>query len=114
VQAELDQHGDTVVVLANGEIDISCAGRLEAQLRGLLGCTRRLVLDLGDVHFMDCSGLHCVLSVHHASHAAGVEFVIVPGPPQVQRIFDMTKTNEILRFTPSAPAKSTTACGAQY
>jgi hypothetical protein len=48
---------------------------------------------------MDISGLHCVLDVHHASRAAGVEFDVVPGPPGVQRLFEVTKTDEMLRFT---------------
>jgi len=98
VHAEFERYGDTVVVAAFGEIDLSCASRLEPQLRGLLGCARRLVLDLRKVCFMDCSGLHCVLDIHDASRAAGVEFTLVPGPPCVQRIFEITKTDVVLRF----------------
>ena len=105
MHTELELHGDTVVVVAYGEIDLSCAGRLEARLRGLLGCARRLVLDLSGVRFMDSSGLHCVLDVHHASRAAGVEFTLLPGPPQVQRIFRITKTDEIVRFVAVRPAR---------
>ena len=37
MHAELERHGDTVVVVAVGEIDLNSAGRLQAQLRGLLG-----------------------------------------------------------------------------
>ena len=105
MHTELERHGDTVVVVAYGEIDLSCAPRLEARLRGLLGCARRLVLDLSGVRFMDSSGLHCVLDVHHASRAAGVEFTLLPGPPQVQRIFRITKTDEIVRFVAVRPAR---------
>jgi anti-anti-sigma factor len=99
VHTRLESHGDTIVVIASGEIDLSCAGRLEAQLRGLLGCARRLVVDLSGVQFMDPPGLRCLLAVDRAGRAAGVELTIVPGPPQVQRLFEITKTDETLHFT---------------
>jgi anti-sigma B factor antagonist len=92
------EHRDTIVAVVFGEIDLTCSGRLNARLRELIGRARRLVLDLRDVRFMDISGLHCVLDVHHASRAAGVEFDVVPGPPAVQRLFQVTKTDEMLRF----------------
>jgi anti-sigma B factor antagonist len=98
VDPGLERHHDTIVVVASGEIDLSCAGALEARLRGLLGRARRVVLDLRDVRFMDSSGVHCVLDVDRASRAAGVEFVVVPGPPEVQQIFQITGTDALLRF----------------
>jgi anti-anti-sigma factor len=91
-------HGDTVVIVASGEIDLSSADRLQAQLGGLLGSCRRLVLDLRDVDFIDSSGLHCILHVEKASRAASVEFALVPGPPPVQRLFELTQTSDILHF----------------
>jgi anti-anti-sigma factor len=92
------RHGDTVVVVASGEIDISSADRLLAQLRGLLDSSRRLVLDLREVVFIECSGLHCILDVDEASRGAGVEFVLVPGPPRVQRLFELTRAADTLHF----------------
>jgi anti-anti-sigma factor len=99
VHADFERHDGTIVVIATGEIDLGCAEAFEALLRGLLGyTTRRLVLDLSDVCFMDSGGLHCLLEVQRASRAAGVEFLLVPGPPQVQQVFEITGTDETLRF----------------
>jgi anti-sigma B factor antagonist len=95
----------SIVVAASGEIDLSCAGGLEARLRGLLGCARRLVLDLSDVRFMDSSGVHCVLDVERASRQAGVEFAIVPGPPQVRQVFRLTEADAALRFVDDRPRR---------
>jgi anti-anti-sigma factor len=98
VQTELERHGDTVVVVVFGEIELSCAGRLNARLHELLGSAGRLVLDLSDARFIDLCGLHGLLDVDQASRAAGVEFALVPGPPAVQRLFEITGTDEALRF----------------
>jgi anti-anti-sigma factor len=91
------RRGDTVVVVASGEIDISSAHRLHAELRGLLERCRRLVLDLRRVTFIDSSGLHCILDIDKASRAASVEFALVPGPLTV-RLFEITSTVDSLHF----------------
>jgi anti-anti-sigma factor len=99
LQMEQYRHGDTAVVIASGEIDLSSADLLRAKLHGLLDSCRRLVLDLREVDFMDASGLHCVLDIDDASRAVSVEFALVPGPPAVQRLFEITRTADRLRFT---------------
>jgi anti-sigma B factor antagonist len=92
------RHGDTVLVVASGEIDVSSADRLRAELLGLFDSCRQLVLDLRAVVFIESSGLHCILDVDKESRAASVEFALVPGPPQVQRLFELTKTADMLHF----------------
>jgi anti-sigma B factor antagonist len=99
------RHGDTMIVIASGEIDLSSADRLRTELGELLGSCRRLVLDLGHVDFIESSGLHCILDIEQASRARGVEFALVPGPPQVQRLFDITRTAERLRFIEPIPRR---------
>jgi anti-sigma B factor antagonist len=102
LHTELERHGDTIVVVASGEIDLSSAGRLEAQLRRRLDCADEIVVDLRQVSFIDSSGLHCMLDIHTACCAAGVAFGLIPGPPQVQRVFQVTRTEKLLRFVEPA------------
>lgn len=92
------RHDDTVVVVASGEIDLTSSDRLRAELRGHLEGCRRLVLDLRPVTFVESSGLHCILDIDLESRAVGVAFALIPGPPAVQRLFEITRTAERLRF----------------
>jgi anti-anti-sigma factor len=94
----LERHGETIVVVASGEIDLSSADRLQAQLRALLSTVGRVVLDLRHVVFIDLSALRCMLAVDKASRHSGVEFLLVPGPRQVQRLFELTGSEDVLRF----------------
>jgi anti-sigma B factor antagonist len=98
-RTELERRAATIVVVVHGEIDLFSADRLHAQLTGLLSSSSRIVLDLRQIDFIDSAGLHCVLDVDRASRDAGVEFLLVPGPEQAQRLFDVTRTEHLLRFT---------------
>jgi anti-sigma B factor antagonist len=101
-----DRRGDVVVVVASGEMDLSSAEPLRAELRGLLNSCRRVVLDLRQIVFIDSSGLHCLLDVDKESRDVGVEFQLVPGPPQVQRLFEVTATADSLHFVaPGDPSE---------
>lgn len=97
-RTELERNGATIVVVASGEIDLSSVDRLNAHLTGLLCSSTRIVLDLRQVDFLDLMGLHCMLDIDRASRDAGVEFVLVPGPEHVQRLFRVTRTEHLLRF----------------
>jgi anti-sigma B factor antagonist len=90
-RVEITPDRDVVRVSPLGEIDMSTAGKLAGEMQGLrrsgFACT---VLDLRGATFIDSTGLHAILDEHAAAKADGVDFEIVPGPPQVQRIFDVT------------------------
>jgi len=92
--AELEQRGETTVVVASGEIDLASADRLEACLRGAHARSGRVVLDLRQVVFIDCAGLRRILRFNDASR----DFALIPGPSQVQRLFRLTGTFGELRF----------------
>ena len=58
-----EQHGATVVKPADHRIDIEVAGELRTALLDLIdGGRRNLVVDLGEVSFIDSSGLGALVS----------------------------------------------------
>jgi len=90
---------DVVRVCPFGEVDIETAGQIterleEATARG----ARDVVLDLRGVTFLDSTGLHMVLEADAASRAHGWEFGLIGGPPDVQRVFDLTGSRAPLPF----------------
>jgi anti-anti-sigma factor len=104
LRTRLEQRGDTIVVVASGELDLTVSNRLRAELCGLVERFPRVVLDLREVEFVDSSGLHCMLDVDAASRAAGVEFALVRGPRTVQRLFELTKTEDRFWFVDDVDA----------
>jgi anti-anti-sigma factor len=92
--AELEQRGETTVVVASGEIDLASADRLEACLHEARARSGRVVLDLRRVDFIDCAGLRRILHFRDSVR----DFALIPGPGQVQRLFLLTSTFGELRF----------------
>ena len=106
------RHGgvDAAWLRVVGELDIATAPRLEQMLRSAELCARRLVLDLRELAFMDCCGVHVILEASVRARQAGRRLVIVRGPSSVDRVFVLTETAaavEIIDLNPVEPPVQT-------
>jgi anti-sigma B factor antagonist len=79
-----------------GELDLSAVARVEPALREAE--SKRRVLDLRDLTFMDSSGLRMILAAGAAARREGWALQIVPGPPAVQRVFEICGVDGELPF----------------
>ena len=90
---------DVVRVCPSGDVDIDTVGRIREQLENAMASgTRRVVLDLRGVTFLDSAGLNLALEADAASRAQGCEFGMIGGPANVQRVFDLTGARARLPF----------------
>ena len=90
---------DAVRVRPIGSLDMATAPVLEQQLEELREAGfRRLIVDLGGLWFMDSTGVHLALKWHAAAQQDGFEIGFAPGPPAVQRVFELTGVSEHLQF----------------
>jgi anti-sigma B factor antagonist len=90
-----------------GDIDLSTVDEIRRELRELrsVGFTR-LVLDLRGTTFLDSTGLHLILEETASARADGAQFALVAGPPEVQRVFDLTGLGAQLPFSDMAELES--------
>lgn len=85
------QAGDTLVVEAFGELDISEAKRFEAELREALGGGPPVLLDLSGVEFIDSSGLRALILLSEEARSDGDNLRIRSSlSPAVKRLFDLS------------------------
>ena len=96
---------DAVHVIPAGEMDIATTPVVAEHLDELRDAGfARIVLDLRRLSFLDATGLALVLSWSAASaDHGGRTFQVIPGPPLVQRIFDLTGTAERVDFCGGPP-----------
>ena len=63
-----------------------------------------LVVDLSGLDFMDSSGLRALVMADQRATKAGRRFAIVPGPPTVRRVFEITQLDGRLDLIENASA----------
>jgi anti-sigma B factor antagonist len=94
-----DQDGEVVKLRLYGELDLASAALLQGELEDVEALdSRRLVIDLGGLEFMDSTGLHLLLAAVKRSLANGHELFLRRGPRSVHRIFEVTQTVSAFRF----------------
>jgi anti-sigma B factor antagonist len=102
---ESTERDDALVVALTGEFDLASAQLVDEELARAQESYPVVILDLSQVTFMDSSGLHVVLGVDERMRASGSTLRVVPGSPQVQRLFELTgATSRLDTVADSSPA----------
>ena len=82
-----------------GSLDMATAPELDARLTELCAAGHRLlVIDLGELEFMDSSGLRLLLHWDAYARRDGISVELAAGPPAVQRLFEITGTAGVFTF----------------
>ncbi len=101
VKISVSERDATTAILLEGELDISNADDVREAIRNALSRgPKRLVLDLSGLTFLDSTGAAVMMDASQRASLWGVDFLIVPGPPAVQRVFEVLNLVERLPFDP--------------
>ncbi|MET8957794.1 STAS domain-containing protein [Streptomyces sp. NPDC004393] len=87
--------GDSITLAVTGELDLLTAEELRQSVsRCLAKKIRRLVMDLRQVTFCDCSGVNALLWTRRQARATGVDFVLTGvTAPRVAQVLRLTGTS---------------------
>jgi anti-anti-sigma factor len=98
-------HGDVHTLTLRGDLDIASFPELESATRQLTeNGARAITLDLRELEFMDLAGLREILELHERSEKGGYVLSLIPGPWQIQSLFERTGLLKILPFSDAAGA----------
>jgi anti-anti-sigma factor len=88
-----------ICVRPYGELDLASAGQLDSTLRELRETGfDQIELDLSSLTFMDSTGLRLMLVWDDMARRDGMRLRLLPGPPAVQRVFEVTGVIDRLPF----------------
>jgi anti-anti-sigma factor len=99
-------------VKVSGEIDIAAAPALATALATAAHDAEQVIVDLSDVTFIDSTGLHVILTAQDELRQSSARLVLIPGPSQVQRLFEITGVANRLEFAtdPGDPEADAALC----
>ena len=89
--------GSTRTLLLSGELDVTGAVELEAAIMEYAHA-RTLTLDLSRLTFMGSTGLRLILLARDLCKVREMAFALIPGPSQVQHVFEVADLLERLPF----------------
>ena len=95
--------GDRHVVAACGELDLGGAWQLERELkRAEETDAHEILLDLGGLEFIDSIGMQVVIHASDRARTTGKRLMILSGPRNVHRAFELSGLASRLPFVERA------------
>jgi anti-anti-sigma factor len=87
--AAVQLDADRAVVVLRGELGLMSVGALVECFAGIAPAINRVVLDLAEFDFIECSGLHAIAAAAEAVAADGGLLSVCSPRPQSRRLFDL-------------------------
>lgn len=96
--------GTTRTITPHGELDLATVDEARGPLTTALSeGFETVVLDLAETTFIDSTGVRLIFETDARASADHHRFVVLPGPPAVQRVFEICGLRT-LGYSPAANA----------
>jgi anti-sigma B factor antagonist len=82
---------ESTLVICSGRLTADVAAEFKQEVRALIPKTKRLVLDLGEVVFMDSSGLGAIIAAYVSAKNARCELQLLNVSKKIRDLLGMTK-----------------------
>ena len=81
---------ESTLVICSGKLTSEVSAEFKKEVRELIPQTKRLVLDLNDVGFMDSSGLGAIIGVYVTARKAPCELQLINLSKKIRDLLGMT------------------------
>jgi len=99
VRAKFERSNGTLVVHLSGEIDLSNAHDLEAQLKSALHDSTRVVIDLAEIVYLDSQGLRLIKQLVREAREENTQLELVAPPGNFARqVLEMTRMGDYIEI----------------
>jgi anti-sigma B factor antagonist len=99
LRIELRREQGLALLHLDGELDLASAPLLQTELdSAAVAEAPKLLVDLGELHFIDSTGLRAIFAAQAQARERGQDFAVTKGSEQVQRLLAITRMSEHLRI----------------
>ncbi len=98
MKCEIEQIGSTLVVKLYGEIDQHCTEEIRGEIDRELDIKNitALIIDLGNVEFMDSSGLGLIMGRYRKIRERGGRIMLVRPTPRVDKVLELSGIKRLI------------------
>jgi len=82
--------GDATIVRCTGKLVAGSTSMLKAEIRNLIPASKRIVLDLTELSYMDSSGLGTIIGLYVSAKSAGTRLEMINLSKRVHELFSIT------------------------
>lgn len=105
LRLEPEKKGSETTVRATGRITSTTSATLEETLRDLVSTSKRVVLDLTAVDYIDSSGLGALVAVYMHAARTGCDLEIANPKPRIRDLFTRSKLISVFTAVQEAGAE---------
>ncbi|MGD0154038.1 MAG: anti-sigma F factor antagonist [Thermacetogeniaceae bacterium] len=97
---EIDKEGDTLIVKVYGEFDLHAADYARRDIDKYIRAqgAKHIVFDLGDLTFIDSSGLGVILGRYRHISEKGGRVAIFGVPPTILKVMEISGLTRLIPF----------------
>lgn len=99
---EIERRGGSTILSPRGDVDMSRAPSFREHVRvAQQAKPKRVVIDMGEVDYMDSSGLATLVEAMRNGKGLGVELVLCGLNPKVRAIFEIARLHQFFSIVPT-------------
>ena len=91
LQIGIERSNDEIVARCNGKLTNETTDQFKSEVKPLVTQTKRLVLDLSDLAYMDSSGLGTLVGLYASAKSSACELKLINLGPRVKELLRITK-----------------------
>ena len=95
LQLITEKNVEGTIVHGSGRITSATSELLQSTVRGLIPGTKRLVLDLAEVNYIDSSGIGALVSVYIAAGRAECDLQLANLQPRIRDLFELSRLTAV-------------------
>src|SRR5579859_79528 len=80
----------------SGEVDLANVSDLRAHLKAVAQSDTNLILDMGELRYMDSSGIQTLVDAHRTFKQTKRQMVLAAVPPTIEKILNITGVNRLV------------------
>ena len=92
----INQQATDAIVRCSGRITFGTTESLKTSVKPLFPQSRRVVLDLTDVNYVDSSGLGAVVGLYVSAKFANCQLKVIYSNKSLEKLFSMTRLDHLL------------------